>query len=268
MVDPVDALVSVLLAQRKNREAEQLLGELLKSSPDGQPQRLGLLRVRSSFFARCRRWEEALADLRKLVELEPSDEDAVFQSAVLLLEIGDRENYGAHCQKMVTTFRGANAPGPLGKTAEACLLAACPEPETKAASQLADQAFALGKNSYWLHDLELIKGLAEYRLGQFESAIDWVGKSIGQPTMVTGPRPEPAAYLVLAMAQHRLDRPHEARAALTKGADIVNARLLRTENTTLDENWVDWLVAHILLREAQVLLAGRPDAPGKLSEEK
>jgi serine/threonine protein kinase len=263
IVDPVDALVSVLLAQHKDTEAEQLLADLLKSTPEGQPQRLGLLRVRSSFFARCRRWDEALADLRKVVELEPSDVNAAFQSAVLLLERGDRENYHAQCQKMVTSFRTANAPGPLGKTAEACLLGAETRADSEAPAQLAEQALALGKNSYRLHDLEMIKGLAEYRLGQFEGAIDWVSKSIGQPTMVTGPRPDAPAYLVRAMAQHRLARPNEARAALAKGADIVNARLLKVEkNVALDENWVDWLIAHILLREAQALIEGPNFVPG------
>jgi hypothetical protein len=194
-----------------------------------------------------------------MVELDPSDEDAAFQLTVLLLEMGDRENYRAHCQKMVTSFRDANAPSPLGKTAEACLLGAETRVDAEAAAQLADQAFASGKNSYWLYDLEMIKGLAEYRAGQFEGAIDWVGKSIGQPTMVTGPRPDAPAFLVLAMAQHRLGRPDEARAALAKGADIVNTKLLKVEkNAALDENWTDWLIAHILLREAQALIEAPP----------
>jgi tetratricopeptide (TPR) repeat protein len=218
-----------------------------------------LLRQRSTFFARCRRWQEALADLDKVIQLEATDDDSAFQSAVLLLETGDNENYRAHCQKMVTNFRAANAPRPWAKTAEACLLApGAGSDYYKDAVQLADQAFTLGKNGYRLHDLEFIKGLAEYRLGQFESAIDWVRKSIGQPTMVTGPRPDAPAYLILAMAQHQLKRPDEARAALAKGADIVNTKLLKLENATLDENWLDWLIAHILLREAQALIGGPP----------
>jgi tetratricopeptide (TPR) repeat protein len=258
MIGPVGVLVSILLAQHKDREAEQLLADLLKSTPEGGPQRVGLLGVRSSFFARCRRWDEALADLGKVGELEPSDEDAPFQSAVLLLERGDRENYRARCQKLVASFRDANAPGPLGKTAEACLLGAETRADSEPAAQLADQALTLGKNSYRLHDLEMIKGLAEYRMGQFEKAIDWVGKSIGQPTMVMGPRPDAAAYLVMAMAQHRLGRPEEARASLAKGADIVNTKLLKRENATLDENWIDWIIADILLREARALIGSSP----------
>jgi len=156
---------------------------------------------------------------------------------------------------MVTRFRDANLPGPLGKTAEACLLVPEAGPASETARLLAEHAFRLGQNSYWVHWLHLVRGLAEYRAGHFESAIEWSGKSIGQPTMVTGPRPDPAAYSILAMAQQQLHHPDEARAALAKGADIVNTKLLKLENAALDENWVDWLIAHALLREAQGLIA-------------
>jgi len=162
---------------------------------------------------------------------------------------------------MMTSFRDANAPGPLGATAEACLLAAGTRSDYEAAGHLADRAFELGKNSYWASNLRFIKGLAEYRAGQFGSAVDWVSQSINQPTMVRGPRPDAAAYLVMAMAQHQLQRPGQARAALANGAEIVNAKLLKRENGTLDEYWPDWLIAHILLREAQPLVEGQPSAP-------
>jgi tetratricopeptide (TPR) repeat protein len=252
-IDPVDALVSILLARNKGGEAEQLLRNLVNATPEGQQERFYFLRVRSSFFARSRRWKEAAAELSKVVELDASDEGTAIALAVLLLEIGDRENYRVQCQKMMTSFRAANAPGPLGKTAEACLLVPTDSGDPEA-RQLAEQAFKLGQSSYGRYDLQFIKGLAEYRAGNFAGAIDWVGKSIGQPTMVSGPRPDPAAFSVLAMAQHQLKRPQEARAALAKGADIVNTKLLNLENAPLDENWVDWLIAHILLREAQALI--------------
>jgi tetratricopeptide (TPR) repeat protein/tRNA A-37 threonylcarbamoyl transferase component Bud32 len=261
--EPIEALLSILLVQHREVEAEQLLNDCLKPTLDGQLQLLQvfLLRARSSFFARSRRWTEAIKDLRKVTELDRLDHEAAFQLTVLLLESGDRENCRAQCQKMAASFRGANAPGPLGKTAEACLLSAEAGADAESAGQLADQAFALGKNSYRVYHLQFVKGLAEYRAGHFASAVEWMGKSIGQPTMVFGPRPDGPAYLVQAMAQHQLKRSDEARVALTKGAEIVQAKLLNLPNAALDENWVDWLIAHILLREAQGLIEGQIDAP-------
>jgi serine/threonine protein kinase/tetratricopeptide (TPR) repeat protein len=261
IVYPVDALVSALLAQHKEAEVEQLFGDLLKPTSEPRSLPFGLFYQRSCFFARCHRWQEAVADLNTVLELVPLDDDAAFQLTVLLLETGDKQGYRVQCQKMVATFRNANAPGPLGETAEACLLAPAERDETLTAGQLADQAFELWKNSYLVHDLQLVKGLAEYRAGQFASAIDWVSKSIGQPTLFRGPRPDAAAYLVMAMAQHQLQRPDEARATLAKGADIVDTKLLKRQNATLDENWLDWLVADILLREARALIEGPADTP-------
>jgi tetratricopeptide (TPR) repeat protein len=254
-------MVRVRLAQGKNAEAEELLADMLKANPEGQPLRPFILRLRTSFYARCRRWNEAITDLRQAVKLDALHDDSAFQLGVLLLETGDRENYRAHCRTMATAFRAANLPGPLGKTAKVCLLVPEAASDFEAACQMADEAFKLGQNSYWRSDVHFIKGLAEYRAGHFASAIDWVGKSIGQPTMVGGPRPDAAAYSVLAMAQHQLKHPEEAHAALAKSAEIVNAKLLKLENTTLDENWVDWLIAHTLLREAQALIEVPPAQP-------
>ncbi len=256
MIAAVDVLVSILLAQHKEMEAEQFLAELLK---EGQLRAI-LMRVRSSFYARCHRWKEAMADLSNVIELNPSDDDAAFQMSILLLETGDRENYRARCQNMMRSFRAANAPGPLSKTAEASLLVSESWSESETAGQLVDRALILGKNSFWIYYMQLVKGLAEYRAGRFDSAIDWAGKSIGQPTMVSGPRPDGPAYLVQAMAQHQLKRSAEARTALTKGAAIVGAKFLNLQNGTLDENWMDWIIAHILLQEAQALIEGQSNS--------
>jgi serine/threonine protein kinase/tetratricopeptide (TPR) repeat protein len=267
VAEPLDTFVNILLAQHREAEAEQLLEELLKPIRDGEPPRPMVLMVQSTFFARCRRWKEAVAALTQVVELEPLDDDDQLKLAVLLLELDQTANYHAHCQKMVARFGGGKFPGPLAKTAEACLLASAHGSGYEAACQLADQAYASGKESYWVHYLRMVKGLAEYRAGHFASAVEWAGKSIGQPTLAGGPLPDAPAYLVVAMAQHRLNRSDEALAALTRGAGLVNARWLRAQNPTLDENWVDWLAAQILLREAQAMIEGRPDAPGQQSKE-
>ena len=63
-----------------------LNGEMLISNPEGQPLRVFALRLRGTFFAQCRRWNEAIADLSQAVELDASHEDSAFQLSVLLLE--------------------------------------------------------------------------------------------------------------------------------------------------------------------------------------
>jgi len=255
-VEPLATLVSILLARHKDAEAEHLLGDLLKPTQQAQPQNVGVLRVQSIFFARCRRWKEAVATLSKVVELDASAEDDQFNLAVLLLEIGDTANYRIGCQKMLTNFGAANHISPLARTAEACLL--MPEPDSESARQLADRAFTLGKDSSWLYYLQLVKAMAEYRAGNFSNAVDWLGKTIGQPAFAGFPQPDAAAYATLAMAQHKLNHSDEARAALARSVDILNKKIPKLENGTLDENWIDWVSASILVREARELIEGQP----------
>ena len=45
---------------------------------------------------------------------------------------------------------------------------------------------------------------------------------------------------------------------MAKGVEPVNTKLPKLENGTLGDDWVDWLIAHILLREAQTLMQPPP----------
>src|SRR5205085_2907196 len=135
---------------------------------------------------------------------------------------------------MVANYGASKDPASLDKTAKACLLAAESGFDLETACRLAEQAVTLGKDSAWLYYFQLVKGLAQYRSGNFSSAVDWVGKCIGQSTTVgetsaNGNR-DVAAYSVLAMAQHQLRRSNEARDALARGGEIVNTKLPKLED--------------------------------------
>ncbi len=142
--------------------------------------------------------------------------------------------------------------------------------DLEAPSQLARKALTLGKDSAWLSFFQFGNGLAEYRRGEYASAVDWMRKVIGQPMSVGRPSPawerDVAAWAVLAMAQHRLQQTEEARRALVQGLELAQTKLPQFGNDNLEQDWVDWLIAHILLREAKALLAGEPapasDKPG------
>jgi hypothetical protein len=75
-----------------------------------------------------------------------------------------------------------------------------------------------------------------------------------------------AAWAVLAMAQHRLQQTEQARTALAKALELAQTKLPQLGSDNLEQDWVDWLIAQILLREAKALLAGEPstasDKPG------
>jgi hypothetical protein len=89
-----------------------------------------------------------------------------------------------------------------------------------------------------------------------------MGKTIGHPFTVGETSPawnrDVAAYPVMAMAQHQLKRPDEARTALDRAVAIAKTNLPQLDSGDLGQDWPDWVIAHILLQEAQALMAGQP----------
>ena len=147
------------------------------------------------------------------------------------------------------------------------MLVADPVPDLESASQLVAKALTLGKTNPWSSFILMDKGLAEYRQGQYASAVDWMCKVIGQPMSVGRSLPawerDTAAYSVLAMAQHRLKQADEARTTLAKASELARTKLPQLGSDNLEQDWVNWLIAHILLREAKALVNGQPKTTGQ-----
>lgn len=91
---------------------------------------------------------------------------------------------------------------------------------------------------------------------------------MGQPVSVGSSLPawkrDVAAWAVVAMAQQQLKETDEARAALAKGLELAQTRLPRLGRDNLEQDWVDWLIAHLLLREAKALLEGETATTNQL----
>jgi hypothetical protein len=64
-------------------------------------------------------------------------------------------------------------------------------------------------------------------------------------------------YIVLAMSQHRLGQIEQARASLAKGAEIEQA-LPKLESGNLGGGWIDWIIAHALMSEAEAMINSQP----------
>jgi hypothetical protein len=45
---------------------------------------------------------------------------------------------------------------------------------------------------------------------------------------------------------------------LRSGAEIINKELPALDSGDIGEDWIDWIIAHALLREAQALIEGQP----------
>jgi serine/threonine-protein kinase len=125
---------------------------------------------------------------------------------------------------------------------------------------LADVALVQGKAKAELPWFQLCKALAEYRQANFSSAAEWAQKTVAVATPMV--KRDAAAYAILAMAQHQLNHAEQAHAALAKAVEITETKMPRLGSGDLGPDWQDWLIAHILLREARELVEGQPVPAG------
>jgi tetratricopeptide (TPR) repeat protein len=260
-------LIAVLREQGKLAEADQLEAAILNSDTSSVSERILALRNRIDLSGRRGKWKEAAADLARLVELDQSSVHDHLQLAALLVETGDLEAYRVHCRKTLSRFTGTNDDaGVLDQAAKACLLVRDSVPELERAFQVVGQAVTVGKDHAWFSFLQMDHGLAQYRRGQHASAVDLMRQVIGQPMNVGRPgavwERDVAAYSVLAMAHHQLRQADEARVALARASELAQTKLPQLGREDLEQDWVDWLIAHILLREAKALVDGEPKAAG------
>jgi hypothetical protein len=65
------------------------------------------------------------------------------------------------------------------------------------------------------------------------------------------------------MAQHELKHDAEAQAALAKALEVAQTKLPQLGSDNLGQGWQDWLIAHILLREAKTLINGGTQTGGR-----
>lgn len=120
-------------------------------------------------------------------------------------------------------------------------------------SQLADQAVALSQPGVKLPFNEFAKGLAEYRRGNYEAAVEWMRKALDASEVSFR---DAQAYLVLALAQHQLSHVGEARQALAYRLDIIDTQAPKLKSGDLGQNWSDWIIARSLANEARTLING------------
>ena len=249
-------VVDILQRQGKMAELEQYFDTAGSPSIPPGPCTMALLNSRVECFARRGRWRQAAGDATQLVALAPTNHFYYHRLAPLLVRVADVDGYRAHCQHALRQFRATEQPLIAERMAKDCLLLPDSGVDMRSISQWADTALSPGKPSDDLPWFELCKGLAEYRSGQFASALDWSKKAMSHPG--GPPERDLEACLILAMAQYRFAQPNEARATLDKGIQIAQSKLPTLESGDLGGQWIDWLIAHALLDEAKVLIEGQP----------
>jgi serine/threonine protein kinase/tetratricopeptide (TPR) repeat protein/WD40 repeat protein len=215
-----------------------------------QPKDALLWIARVNHHGRRGQWQQAATALARVVDMRPSDHMAWFLHATVRLQLGDREGYRRACREMLTRFGQMNDPIIAERTVKTCLLLPSVVGDTKRVTMLAERAVA-GTAKHPAHRwFLLVRGLADYRDGQYVSAMTWLDRSLARTDDSGVPVRDAMAYLLLAMARQQLGQSAEARQALDK-ADAIIAQKSPGDP---DSNWPDWLRFQIVRREAEALL--------------
>lgn len=207
-----------------------------------------------SDLVRKGRGNEVRREWKKALELNPPQHTQWFGYAELCLFLGDEAEYRRACRDLLQRFGNTSDPYIAEPTARAVLLAPQSEEELQTALALANRAVAAEPTKVgWVYSYFLFaKGLAEYRRGNFESAVSIM---TDQAAMVLGPCPG----LVTAMARHRLGDETGARTGL---AAVIGAYDWSLAGVRGHDQWL-W---HVLRREAEKLILPQPQMQAASSE--
>jgi serine/threonine protein kinase/Flp pilus assembly protein TadD len=236
-----------LLSQARIEEAEQTISDIPLNIRQGAIMYNALGEV----YARQGNWAGAIRNFNRSVTADPTNHYAWHYLAPLLIQTGDLDGYRSYCERALRQFGQSTEPAVAERIAKDCLILPPPGSSLGTLAKMADVAVAAGpKERAWPY-YAFVKGLAEYRQGHFDAAIDWLRKV--EPTDAV-PTRTTQMYATLAMAQFRLGQTDAARASLAEAVKLAETKL--AERGRLD--WNDGLIARFLLREAQALIEPAP----------
>jgi WD40 repeat protein len=209
--------------------------------------------ARASMYARCGRFDDAAKDLSEAIDREPTDHHLWYSRAVLRLYLDDLAGYRADCRAMVERFAASASKTVAGRVSKVCLLTPDAVEDREAALELAARCVSLpgGADDFWC---QLSNGIAEYRAGRHEAAIQWLVNCYRNANTAYA---QVSAQAYIAMAQHRLRKTDAARRALEAAQKQMDT-MPKPGSSDL-EAYQDWVVCQVALREARTLI---PPAPG------
>jgi serine/threonine protein kinase/tetratricopeptide (TPR) repeat protein len=241
-------LADVLVNQGKHADAvaEYTLAVRLLENPVASYHNMAMA------CARMGRWEQAAAAFEQVAPRWPDDPWSWIRCATLGLYFDDHAKHRRACGELLRRFGDTTDPLTADKVAKACALSGDSDGNMNQITALTERALnGTGKlpERPWL---EATHALVDYRAGRFVSAAEILVRVA--PTG-EGTHRDALAFSILAMAQQRLGKVEEARAALMNGQQIIATRMPDPKRgQTFGDDWVDWLQCQILYREAEHLL--------------
>jgi tetratricopeptide (TPR) repeat protein len=227
--------------------------EALACYDKGVPLRPDDAKLRADRARACVRlgqWARAAEDYGVLAAANPNDLDsaATFQAATLILA-NDREGYRRQCTALMDKHGQTKDEKRAYNVARICAMGDSGVDPARLV-ELAQRGVAKERKPWSLHTL----GWAYYRAGQYEEAI------AAQHESAIPSYDNPANWLVLALAHHRLGKSAEALRWLEKATawlDQAGRELPAGAATPPKLHPNEWMLAQVLRREAEAEIRGK-----------
>ena len=207
---------------------------------------------RAALFARQARWREAREDVTMGLKTRPDYVVLYHALATLLVAENDVEAYRHVCADMMSRFAGMTNASTADVVAKDCLILPSSGVDMASVAIMAETAVARGRGEVPYTFYLCTKALSDYRQGRFQEAVERTSAIFKDPFPYT----QAEGSAVLAMAQFRLGRMEESRAALAKLEKVLRDDLPPPRSRDLGHDWKDWIIAHALVDEANTLIEG------------
>jgi tetratricopeptide (TPR) repeat protein len=190
-------------------------------------------------------WDKAATEYAKADLLARPLGDDAFAYACLFLIRGDREGYNGFCQGMIQRAAKSKDPYDVYNLARSCAMAPKSPVDPARAVQWASLGVARAP-SPWDHH---VLGLAQYRAGQFDQALQSFTKANDKAWSEWE-----VNWFGLALVHHGLGNPDQAQRCLDKGIKWLKQEGPPSPGQPAKIHPANWLAAHLLRREAEEML--------------
>jgi serine/threonine protein kinase/Flp pilus assembly protein TadD len=194
----------------------------------------------------------AITNFARSIMVDPTNYLAYQCLAPLLLQSGDIDAYQRLRQKILSQFASTSIPAIAASLARACLLSPATTNDLEKVMKMVQVATSPGQDQSAAQDIELLRGLGEYRKQHFAAAVETLS---GVVTNAPNTSRTVGALAVLAMAQQQLGNLAEARDFLVKGLELS----ARKTPDGIPQDWIEPLTARLLIQEAKTAVGGHAD---------
>ncbi len=207
--------------------------------------------ARGNAAAAAGAWREAAQNLGRAVENRPADGYNLFAAGMLLLYAGDVSRYRIACDELLDRADRSHDAIDAERAAKVCLL----RPSGDRLARAARFAYAPPANPAHEPYVKLVRGLAEYRLGDFDAAESWLKSAT---VSADASRVAIPARFVLAMVHSRRGEADAARSELDRALGLMKQAV---PTPAAGGHWPDWVFCALLADEAQALVRGTGTTP-------